>query len=128
VSVELLEFKAPSEKTLTHGFHPGFTAKVHRAIDQVRDYGRYLSDQTNVQAVLQALGYLPDNSKLAVLIGRSPKNEADKEVWTQRQSELNVKVVTYDEILETRANQLRDPYGRGPYKLRYGTPMHPLDE
>jgi hypothetical protein len=35
--VELLEVKGPSEKTLTQGFHRGFTAKVHHAVDQVRD-------------------------------------------------------------------------------------------
>jgi hypothetical protein len=74
---------------------------------------------------LKELGYLPDNSKLAVLIDRAPSGEADREVWAQRQSELDVKVVTYDEILATQANQLSGTY---PYKVKYGTPECPLDE
>ncbi len=40
--IELLEMKGPAEKLLNyHRNHPGFTAILHRAIDQVRDYGRY---------------------------------------------------------------------------------------
>jgi hypothetical protein len=103
---ELLELKGPAEKTLTQGLHRGFTAKVHRAVDQVRDYGRYLRDPANLQAILRALGYVPDNSRLAVLIGRAPKSPGEIEALMQRRGELDVRVVTYDEILETQANQL----------------------
>jgi len=82
---------------------------VHHAVDQVRDYGSYLSKPENIEAILRSLGYVPDvpdDSKLAVLIGRSPGNEADREAWAQRQGELEVRVVTYDEILQTQVNQL----------------------
>jgi hypothetical protein len=72
---------------------------------------------------LRTLGFIPDESKLAVLIGRTPQNEADREALAQRQSELDVRVVTYDEILATQANQLS-----GPYKLHYGTSLYPLEE
>jgi Domain of unknown function (DUF4263) len=120
---EILELKGPSEKILTGGFHRGFTAKVHHAVDQVRDYGRYLRDPANIQAIWQALGYIPDNSNLAVLIGRAPTNEGDSAAWMQRQGELDVTVVTYDEILETQSNQLVSPY-----TIRFGTKMFPIDE
>jgi antiviral defense system Shedu protein SduA len=119
--VELLELKGPMEKTLTRGFHPGFTAKVHHAIDQVRDYDRYLHDPANIPAIFQSLGYIPDYSNLAVLIGRAPRNDAEIEALTQRRGETGVSLVTYDEILETQANQLR-----GPYTLRFGTPGYPI--
>jgi len=51
--------------------------RIHKGwvTDQVRDYDRYLRDPVNITAVLQGLGYLPDDSKLAVLIGRAPKSE-----------------------------------------------------
>jgi hypothetical protein len=104
---ELLELKGPGEKTIYKGLHPGFTAKVTHAVDQVRDYGRYLIDPANLEAVLEGLGYLPQKRNLAVLIGRVPKNDAEREALMLRQSELNVEVVTYDEILQTQANQLR---------------------
>lgn len=120
--VELLELKGPTEKTITRGPHMGFTAKVHRAIDQVRDYERYLRDPANIQAILRGLGYVPEESKLAVLIGRAPRNESDSEALTQRQSEMDVKVVSYDEILATQTGQLSRPY-----KLRFGTELYPVE-
>jgi hypothetical protein len=121
--IELLELKSPTEKTLTRGLHRDFTAKVHHAVAQVRDYGCFLRDSANFNAVFRAFGYVPDNSNHAVLIGRASKNTGDAEAWIRRQSELNVEIITYDEILETQANQLR-----GPYTLRYGTPGYPADE
>jgi hypothetical protein len=124
--IELMELKGPAELALRKGPHPGFTAMVTRAVDQVRDYGRYLLDPHNIEPVRQGLGYLPEDSRLAVLIGRAPRSEADREVWAQRQSELDVKVVTYDEILATQEKQLTQ---RHPYVVRYGTPGYPsLDE
>jgi hypothetical protein len=116
--VDVLELKGPGESTLTTGLHGGFTAKVHHAVDQVRDYGRYLSRPENFETILRSLGYVPDNSKLAVLIGRSPRNEADREALAQRQSELDVEIVTYDEILQTQVNQLEFDWSRGPYTVR----------
>jgi hypothetical protein len=77
--IELLELKGPDEKTLQKGRHAGFTAKVHRAVNQVRDYDRYLRDPANIAAIIKGLGDLPDESKLAVLIGRAPKSDAEQE-------------------------------------------------
>lgn len=105
-SIDLLELKRPGERTLKKGFHRGFAGKVRDAIDQLKDYARYLRDPANFQRILRDFGYLPDSSKLAVLIGRHPKNEADKEVWVRRQDEIDVTIITYDEILQTQADQL----------------------
>ena len=106
-SIELLEIKLPGEKTLNNGFHRGLAAKVHRAIDQLKDYARYLRDPANLQRILRAFGYLPDSSQLAVLIGRYPRNAEDRDVWLRRTSELDVTIITYDEILQTQADQLK---------------------
>jgi len=104
--IELLELKGPSEKTITRGLHQGFSAKVKRAIDQVKDYDRYLRDPANHPAILKAIGYIPEKSNLAVLIGRDPTNKSDTEARLRRQSEIDVQVITYDEILATQASQL----------------------
>ena len=69
--IELLEMKGPAEKLLNyHKNHPGFTSILHGAIDQVRDYGRYISHPDNHRKMMNQLGYIPTQSKLAVLIGR----------------------------------------------------------
>jgi hypothetical protein len=122
-TIRLLEMKGPAEKALLKYPRPGFTSKVHRAVDQVRDYGRYLRDPANITAIVKGLGYLPDESKLAVLIGRAPKSDAEQEAWARRQSELDVKVVTYDEILAKQVAHLHDSH---PYRLIYGTEGYPL--
>jgi hypothetical protein len=104
--IELMELKGPGERTLSGRVHPGFSAKVHRAIDQVRDYERCLRDPANFPKILEAFGYIPEASRLAVLIGKAPSSEAEREVFVRRQSELDVKVITYDEILQTQASQI----------------------
>jgi hypothetical protein len=101
--VELMELKGPSERMLSGKIHRGFSSKVIRAIDQVRDYDRCLRDPANVQAIEEAFGYLPASSKLAVLIGRAPSNQEEREILERRRGEINVKVITYDEILQTQS-------------------------
>jgi len=107
--VNLLEIKGPDAplfNSLRH--HKGFSMALHRAIDQVRDYGRYLSDPQNAVRLIKKLGYLPTTSKLAVLIGRERKDDIENEIFRRREEELiNVEVITYQEILQGQANQLR---------------------
>jgi hypothetical protein len=75
--------------------------------DQVRDYDLCLYDRNNLRVVEEAFGCVPAESQLAVLIGRAPRTDRDKQIFDQRQTELNVKVITYDEILQTQVNQIR---------------------
>ena len=105
--IELMELKAPAEINLSRDHHRGFSAKVHAAVDQVRDYDDYLRYPDNLHVVEEAFGYVPTKSRLAVLIGRAPTTDEDREVFERRQAQLNVKVITYDEILQTQANQIK---------------------
>ena len=104
--IELLELKGPAEKTVTRGFHPGFTRKVHGAIDQVRDYETAMRNPANFAAIKKTLGFLPESSRLAVLIGRNPDDAAGRQVLQRRKGQVDVQIITYDEIFETQACQL----------------------
>jgi hypothetical protein len=108
--LELMELKGPGEQTLSRTHHRGFSHKVHAAIDQVRDYDRYLDDPVNLETILRAFGYLPEQSKLAVLIGRAPTSDSEKEIFDRRRRETTVSVITYDEILQKQAAQLLEPH------------------
>lgn len=110
-AVELLELKGPGEAILGGRLHRGFTSRVHRAVDQVRDYDRYLRDPANAKAILASFGYIPDASRLAVLIGRMPQGP-DYEVFFRRKSEICVNIVTYDDVLEIQASQVPSPLDR----------------
>jgi len=105
--IEIMELKGPAELNLSRRHHRGFSAKVHAAVDQVKDYDDYVRHPDNLRVVEEAFGYVPAKSKLAVLIGRAPTRDEDREIFEQRQSQLNVEVVTYDEILQTQGNQIR---------------------
>lgn len=104
--IGLLELKGPGEKLLTSGLHAGFAAKVHRAVDQVRDYDRYLLDPRNREVIKRSFGYIPKSSRLAVLIGRAPRRESEVERLSQRREEIDVDIVTYDEILQKQVDQM----------------------
>src|SRR5579864_7794747 len=51
-SLELLELKGPTEKILNRGDHRGFAAKVTYAINQARDYARYMRDLRDIASSL----------------------------------------------------------------------------
>lgn len=51
-SLELLELKGPTEKILNRGDHRGFEAKVSYAINQARDYARYMRDLRDIASSL----------------------------------------------------------------------------
>jgi Domain of unknown function (DUF4263) len=113
--IGLLELKGPTEQILNKGTYAGFTARLNYAINQVRDYDGFRRDPSNIEAILQALGFLPDKAKLAVLIGRMPKSD-ESELFERRKSQLpDVEVVTYDDIFQSQAKQLEPD--RGPYRL-----------
>ena len=105
---EFLELKGPDVPLLNNtDRHRGLSAALHKAIDQVRDYGRYLSDPENAARLVKKLGYLPSAPKLAVVIGREFKDQAENEIVKRRELEqVNIKIITYDEILEGQAKQL----------------------
>jgi len=84
-----------------------FTAKLHSAIDQVRHYGKFLSHPANEKKLLQQLGYIPAQSKLAVLIGKAIDKDHYIESFADARSYVpDVEIITYDKILETQAAQM----------------------
>jgi hypothetical protein len=107
-SAEFLELKGPDAPLLNNiKRHQGLSSALKNAMDQVRDYGRYLSNPENAVSLIKKLGYLPTSPRLAVLIGRDLKDAAQEEVLKRRETEaVNVKIITYDEIMEGQSKQL----------------------
>jgi hypothetical protein len=102
---EIMDIKLPNDPLLTTGrFHPAFSQKLTRAIQQLRDYRGYFS-RTDTREELQArFGYHPRNPRLAVLIGRQHR-AAELEV-AQGTAALDVSIITYDDLLEFEENKL----------------------
>ncbi len=107
-AVDLLELKGPNAPLLNNlRLHKGLSTALHKAVDQVRDYGRLLSHPLNAIRLIKQLGYIPSSPKFAVLIGRDQADDAREEIFRRREEELiDVKVITYDEILEGQVKQI----------------------
>jgi hypothetical protein len=100
--VKLLELKGPEASILQSGRkrYRGLASKVIEAMAQVSDYTESLHEPLNLKSVEKALGYIPETSEKAVLIGRAPTG-SDAQLWDKRREEQSfVKIVTYDELLQ----------------------------
>ncbi|MDP9039358.1 MAG: DUF4263 domain-containing protein [Acidobacteriota bacterium] len=106
--IDLLELKGPAEDLLNnHKHHPGFTSILQSAINQVRDYGEYISHPENYRKIMRQFGYIPTTSKLAVVLGRDSDDKEKMEILDKRRQYVpDVEIITYDKILETQAHQL----------------------
>lgn len=106
---QILDIKLP-DVALTSGgrFHQGFSAKLLRAIKQVRDYRKYFNRDEIENELVQKFGYHPKNPRLAILIGITPQSDKVKamEELQGDYNMLDIDIITYDEILESRSKLL----------------------
>ena len=97
---EVLDLKTPQVKLLVgkqQRIH--FSHHVMKAITQLRHYGEYFKDPGNSETVRRVLGHQLKHPKLAVLIGRLQEDHIEALELAQSR-EPDVRIVTYDEILE----------------------------
>jgi hypothetical protein len=103
---QILELKRPQDRLLTY---PAGRAVLSRrlaaAIAQLRSYRTYFENPANTGAVERALGHAIRRPALAVLIGRSEREDPD--VLDAQQEHENVRIVTYDEILDRQRALVR---------------------
>lgn len=108
--VQLAELKGVHVPLLSGKVHRGLSHHVMAAIDQIRDYERVLRENrpTNMKPVTDAIGFVPKEVRLAVVLGRAPSTHAEKETLERRAMFVpDVRIVPYDEILQTQHQQIR---------------------
>jgi hypothetical protein len=98
---QVLELKLPQERLLAHrGSRRQLSANVMSAIAQLRDYREHF-EHADADEIANVLGHPVKRPRLGVLIGRLAN--VDVEALEEQQRYLtDVKIVTYDEILEER--------------------------
>lgn len=102
---EILDLKLPQERLLTgRGARTHLSHQVMRAIAQLREYKDLFekSDGTSIAAIL---GHALKRPKLGVLIGRLQNMDIAALENAQRHN-ADVRLVTYDEILDEQRSQL----------------------
>jgi len=104
---EVLDLKKPQARLLSgRGRRVRFSQDVMSAITQLRDYGDYFRNPSNGRAVRAALGRSVRYPKLAVLVGRMPSPAEVEALELAQSREADVRIVTYDEILENQRSSL----------------------
>ena len=103
---KLLELKLPQARLLTgKGTRARLSCQVMTAIRQLRDYHEYVSNPVHEREVVSLLGYPLKSPRLGVLIGRLANTDVSALEREQRFLG-DVKIVTYDEILEQQRSML----------------------
>jgi len=102
---EIMDLKLPDDVLLTPGsFHPAFSQKLTRAIQQLRDYRDYFSRPDTRNQLISQFGYQPLNPRISVLIGRRDRTEVLDHA--QGSAALDVNILTYDDIIEFEESRL----------------------
>jgi hypothetical protein len=100
---EILDLKLPQAKLLAGpANHKRFSQDVMKAINQVRDYKDHFENPLNASKITNLLGHALRHPRLAVLIGRMPPSGEVEALEHAQAREPEVRIVTYDEILETQ--------------------------
>jgi hypothetical protein len=99
---EILDLKKPQVLLLVGaGTRRRLSHEVMKSIRQLRDYGDYFADPRNASEVESKLGHRLRRPKLGVLIGRLQNVEFEA-LETEQNRIPDVRIITYDEILETQ--------------------------
>jgi len=98
---QVLELKLPQERLLARrGSRRQLSANVSAAIAQLRDYREHF-EHAEADEIARVLGHAVKRPRLGVLIGRLAN--VDVQALEEQQRYLtDVKIVTYDEILDER--------------------------
>jgi hypothetical protein len=106
---KVLDIKLPDVKlTRRSKFHPGFSANLSRALQQVANYRAYFARPDAAPQLTKIFGLAPVNPQLAVLIGREPSPAIATALDRAFQSTqvLRVEIITYDEVLSTESQRI----------------------
>lgn len=102
---EVLDLKLPNDPLLTSGkFHPAFSQKLTKAVQQLRNYRAYFSRPDARSELFDRFGYQPTHPKISVLIGRNERTRGLENA--QGSAALDVNIITYDEIVELEERRL----------------------
>jgi hypothetical protein len=104
---EILDLKLPDDALMTAGsVHPALSAKLTRAVQQLRNYREYFSRRDNETRgeLITRFGYQPLHPRVAVLIGSRQRAEGIERA--QGSAALDVEIITYDDIVEFEESRL----------------------
>ncbi len=99
---DILELKLPNINIISgKGNRIGYSAHIHSAIAQVREYRDYFEKQEYRASILQKYGLTAYRPTISLVIGRKPKGINDEKLIQINDTiPPYVKVITYDKLFE----------------------------
>ncbi len=105
---EILDLKHPQANLLAGpSNHKRFSQDVMKAINQVKDYRDHFENPAHATAITDLLGHPLRHPRLGVLIGSMPADKEIEPFENAQAREPGVRIVTYDEILETQKQLIK---------------------
>ncbi|MBS1500926.1 MAG: DUF4263 domain-containing protein [Bacteroidetes bacterium] len=107
---EIIDLKLPiMEFVQQTDFHPIFTAKFAKCLQQIRDYKNYFMQDANKNNIEKVLDFHPKFPKLTLVIGKRNSLYQNQNILFQRMNEHNyadISLMAYDEIVDKRKREL----------------------
>lgn len=106
---DLFEIKRPIGLTSTYRDVPAVVAEVSHAIHQIRNYARILTqDKVKRHFAREGIEYFEPS--LNLVIGRTPQIPDAEWRWLLRESERDLRIFTFDELLAELRSRFEDHY------------------
>ena len=97
---DIIDLKKPNESLLVgRKDRRGFSAAVHSAVYQLREYRDYFDQTHRREEFYGRFGLRVFKPKIAVVIGRTPSDDFEPELIQARRSLTDAEVITYDDII-----------------------------
>lgn len=113
---ELFEIKRAIPLTRTYRDVPVIVSEVSYAVQQIKNYARILS-QDSVKRRLAQEGIEYCEPSLNLVVGKTPQIPHEQWRWLVSNYDKDVKILTFDDLLEQMRQRLRD---RVEFLLSYG--------
>lgn len=107
---EILDLKLPIMEFIQQtDFHPTFTSKFFKCLQQIKDYKNYFMKDENKKNIEDVLNFHPKFPKLTLVVGKRDSLYQNQDILYNRLNEHNladIYLLAYDEIVDNQKMQL----------------------
>jgi hypothetical protein len=107
---EILDLKLPIMEFIQQtDFHPTFTSKFFKCLQQIKDYKSYFMKEENKKNIEDVLNFHPKFPKLTLVVGKRDSLYQNQDILYNRLNEhglADIYLLAYDEVVDNQKMQL----------------------
>jgi len=107
---EIMDLKLPIQDFMQKtNFHPTFTSKFLKCLEQVKNYKNFFKDDNNKSSIEKVLNFHPKFPKVTLVVGRRDNLYANQDLLYQKLNDhsfSDIYLMTYDEIIDNQKRNL----------------------